>query len=599
MKFSKKIFISVFVTTLVLGTGLVYIAYKYVSDSTERNFVERYSVFTNVMGDTLTYLDKNSEKFMLNTAKIIAEKDAKNGLLSTEELKSLRDELSVTHLFVLDKKGNFVRSTNEDPKLIPNVFNFCQEYRKTFAQRKFVEATPIIQPMPEPKPYKFLFIPSQDNERILEVGMRVDFVAKTLTEALGSDKNLVALSLYSPNGNLFARFNSKEFNFVGPKEALPDQFPAVIDSGEILHVYSKVASSHPQCCQCNTSGISKNGEYYYILDTEVSKKELSAIQAGTQSSFVLLAFVNLLFAFALSRIVSRRLVKNIEMASERVRSLERSGDFSHRIGIEGQDEVSYLTKEFDRLLDTLEESQRKVVESEKVQFKVQLAREVAHNIKSPIVAIEMMLPMLVKLPDRMQKVFRDSVREIKSLSDRLSRQADTLTSGGGQKEIVFLPKLLKSIVAEKQIEYPAYEITFESEGLFVDTFVDIDAGEFKAVISNLINNAFESYDENPRHVVLKFNSIENFCVVSVSDEGRGMPAEVMEHLGKRSISIGKANGKGIGLLHAHRTITGWLGTFWINSNGIKGTIVSLSLPKTASCRADEVITVTEKATNNS
>ncbi len=532
MKFSKKIFISVFVTTLVLGTGITWVAHKYISDQTEENYISRYSVFTKVMGDTLTHLDKNTETFMLNTAKVIAEHDEKKGLLSTNDLKTLRDELNVTHLFVLDSKGNFIRSTNEDPKLIPNVFNFCQDYKKIFAQKKFVESTPILQPRPEPKPYKFLFVPSHDHQRIIEVGMRVDFVAKTLSEALGSDSNLVSLSLYSPDGNAFAKFNSKEFEFRSGKETLPDSFPAIRDTGDVLHVYAKVASSHPQCCQCDVSGTSKNGEYYYILESEISKKELTAILATTKSSFVLLALVNLLFSFALSRLVSRRLVRNIEAAAEKVRTLEKSGSLNRRIGLGGKDEVAFLTQEFDRLLDTLEDSQRKIVEGEKIQIKVQMAKEIAHNIKSPIVAIEMMMPMLSRLPERMQKVFRDSTREIKALADRLSRQADTLSQEirPPQTEAIFLPKLVERVVSEKRVEYSNLDqlhIKYKSEGLFIDTFVRADPSELRAVLSNLINNAVEAYDNKAGTIDVLFKSVSEECVIEVKDSGKGIPNEIL------------------------------------------------------------------------
>jgi len=82
----------------------------------------------------------------------------------------MRDELSVTHIFVVDKAGNFIRSTNEDPHLIPNAYSFCQDYRKMVAGTSNVEATPIIHPQPEPKPYKFGFVPSQDRQR-LEVAL--------------------------------------------------------------------------------------------------------------------------------------------------------------------------------------------------------------------------------------------------------------------------------------------------------------------------------------------------------------------------------------------------------------------------------------------
>ncbi len=51
------------------------------------------------------------------------------------------------------------------------------------------------------------------------------------------------------------------------------------------------------------------------------------------------------------------------------------------------------------MLDALEESQKRLVEAEKAESKVQLARVVAHNIRSPVVAIEMMIPQMLTIQD--------------------------------------------------------------------------------------------------------------------------------------------------------------------------------------------------------
>ncbi|MBK9293895.1 MAG: hypothetical protein IPM57_05540 [Oligoflexia bacterium] len=240
MTFSKKIFISVFFTALIIGSLIIWTSHYFVSRQTEEKFISRYTVFTKVLSDTLTRLDSNTEKLMLNAAKVVAARDQAQGLLSTEALKSMRDELSVTHIFVVDKNGKFIRSTNEDPLLIPNAFSFCPTYKNMITGNTNIEATPVIHPRPEPKPFKFLFIPSHDRSRLLEVGVRVDFVAKTLSEALGSDENIESMSLYDPSGNIFGRFNAKGVDFKSGTTAIPPAFPGVIDRGILFIFFQKL-----------------------------------------------------------------------------------------------------------------------------------------------------------------------------------------------------------------------------------------------------------------------------------------------------------------------------------------------------------------------
>jgi len=588
MRFSKKIFISVFLTTLVLGSAVIWAAHAYVRKQTKEEYVSRYSVFSKVMGDALTRLDKNTETLMLNAVKVIAARDEQKGLSSTETLKAMRDELSVTHIFITDKNGNFIRSTNESPNLIPNIFSFCGSYRDLIAGTAEVAATPIIHPQPEPKPYKFLLVPSFDRKRLLEVGVRVDFVAKTLTDAVTADPNLVSMSLHSPAGSSFARFSAKDVEFRNEIVQLPASFPKVVDAGDTFRVFTKVASSQPHCCECDVAGTSKNGEYYYVLESQISKKELIAVQATTEKAFFLLALGNLLSAFFLSRFISRRLVRNIEAAAKKVRAINESGDFDKRISLKGRDEVAYLTREFDRLLDSLEESKRQTVEAEKIQVKVQLAREIAHNIKSPVVAVEMMLPMLNQVPQRIQKVFRDSIKEIKELVERLNRNTDVLNIGDSAQPLaeVQLEELLGDIVQKKRLEYsnsPDVQMEFSSAEGLSSALAKVDPTEFVSVISNLVNNAIESYQPQKKRIVKVFcKSIENAVVIEISDFGRGISPHLISRLGTMALSVGKPGGKGIGLPHTFRALRSWGGRVHILSPKGKGTTVSLFLPRSRS-----------------
>src|SRR5205814_1050287 len=125
--------------------------------------------------------------------------------------------------------------------------------------------------------------------------------------------------------------------------------PAVIEHSGEFHFYTKVESSHTKCCQCEVSGITKNGEYYYILESVISKKELNAVQARTTMIFIVFGFVMTLIAFVLGLFVTRRLVSNIEIAAKKVRSMKDKGVLGLRINLKGEDEVAELASEIDHL----------------------------------------------------------------------------------------------------------------------------------------------------------------------------------------------------------------------------------------------------------
>jgi C4-dicarboxylate-specific signal transduction histidine kinase len=586
MRFERKIFIAVFCSTLVIGSLLVWAAHRYASTRSRDEFVARYSVFNRVLADTLTRLDTDTEVLMLNAAQVVAERDAERGLLSTEELKSLRDRLGVTHIFMVDKSGKFIRSTNEDPSLIPNLYSFCDSYRDLLAGTKNQDATPVIQPKPEPKPYKFLFIPSASRDRIVEVGVRVDSIAKTLVEAIKADRNVQSMRLYSPDGTSFGSFSAESVVFDNVKGKLPDDINAVGEGENVAHFYSKVISSHPKCCQCDRSGTSKNGEYYYVLESSVSKDELNAIQARMSLTFVLFAIGNLLISFVVAKFLSFRLVRNIRKAVNRVRTIKESGSLGERIQLTGKDEVAFLTKEFDHLLDVLEESQKRLVEAEKSETLIQLARVVAHNIKSPIVAIEMMIPQLAMIPKRTRRVLTNSVREIEQLADKLRNKPDSIIAQASlavqSEELVFLPLVIEDVINQKQIEYgekSGIQISFMNHGVANDGFSKLNSVELRSILSNLINNAAESYSRSGGKIEVSLSSDENFCTITVRDYGCGIPDQYVKELGRRQFTFKGDAGRGLGLVHATQTLESWGGTIRFESASGRGTNVIVRLKK--------------------
>ncbi len=596
MTFSRKIFLSVFISTLIMGSGLIVFGHYYVEGLLTERFTSRYQVLTNILADTLKRLDSNTESLMLNAAKVVASFEKERGGLSDVELKRLRDELNVTHLFMTDSKGKFTHSTNEDPKLIPNLFSFCDNYPKLISGELDVEATPIIKPDPEPKPYKFLSIPNHNRTKIIEVAVRVDFIAKTLVEAMKTDTNILSLSLFAPDGTPFGRFGAEGVTFKEGKELLPTSDNKVFESKNDFKMYTEIGSSHTKCCQCDKAGTSKNGNYYYVIKSDISKAELKSVQATAKGIFLLIGLCNIILAYILSKVISRALVKNIEYASKRVEKIKESESLSGRINLEGTDEVAYLTKEFDNLLETLEKSQGKVLEAEKVEAKVQLAREVGHNIRSPIIAIEMMLPTMFGLPIQAKNVLKNAVQEIKALSEKLSKtNKDIVLDMKGQQaenDLVLLPVLVDEVVQQKIFEYSnSIEVAIESKNScnISEGFVEIEPVEFKSVLSNLINNAIESYGLSGGFVSVDVCSSSNFNLVTITDKGAGIPNKYINRLGREKITFKGESGRGTGLTHAFEFVNKSKGQIDIESELGGGTKVSISLPQTLDETREQVI----------
>ncbi|MBK8203092.1 MAG: ATP-binding protein [Bdellovibrionales bacterium] len=105
-----------------------------------------------------------------------------------------------------------------------------------------------------------------------------------------------------------------------------------------------------------------------------------------------------------------------------------------------------------------------------------------------------------------------------------------------------------------------------------------DATELNAVFSNLINNAKEAYTDEIGVVHMMCEIIDDTCVISIRDFGRGIPQQILDKIGNEEITHNKVNGEGIGLFHAYNSLRSWGGRVEIESAIGKGTTVRLIFP---------------------
>ena len=68
-------------------------------------------------------------------------------------------------------------------------------------------------------------------------------------------------------------------------------------------------------------------------------------------------------------------------------------------------------------------------------------------------------------------------------------------------------------------------------------------------------------------------------ILTVSDNGKGIPPAILAKLGQRGETHGKAGGSGLGLFHARTTAVSWGGSLVITSTPGQGTTVTIKLPK--------------------
>lgn len=211
----------------------------------------------------------------------------------------------------------------------------------------------------------------------------------------------------------------------------------------------------------------------------------------------------------------------------------------------------------------------------------QLSSQVAHDIRSPLAALDMALEDLDSIPDDNRMIVRGAVSRIHDISnDLLSKNRNRETDESSKRESSLISTVVSNIVTEKRTQYR----TRSKIQLLVDfknsygLFSTINRSEFERVISNILDNAYESIEESGK-IKISIYKQDNMINIKVWNNGRIIPSHILEKIGEKGISYGKENGNGLGVYHAKKIIECLGGSIKYTSNSEELTTVLITLPK--------------------
>lgn len=591
MRFATKVFLAIFLPALGLTLAISAALYAFLATSTRAQYIGHYQSVTRQVAQTLTQLESTTDVLMAAAVRALAERVHQHGTLSPESLAKLRNELGVTHLYILNPEGVFLRTTSEEPATLPNAYSFCPRYRQMFQQGLPFEPTGIMPGIPSLVPFKFLFLASEDRKHLLEVGVRADFIGQTLRQTLSADDALLSLALYAPNGASLGEFTAEGWSHeysLSPSRAFST---GTTPQAGRLQITERVAASHKECCSCRQRGLIGEGDYHYYLRMMVSTRSLdAAIQRLTWVASALVCF-GLALSLSLSRWLSRLLVSRIERINEQAHAIMRTGDLSRRLSLPGEDEVGRLSAQIDGMLAALQIKQEELLRFEKSRAVLETTEQVVHDIRSPLAALDTLLQLSPAVPESQRVLLRTAVQRIRDISSSLLEQTRRLRIEGNSSPRVPPPAapvgpeslwmLLDAVLSEKQHQYHERS-KLRIEALHLERtyplFVSVNASLFHRLLSNLLDNAVESVD-TAGSVQLRTEEQGARILLQIRDSGRGIPSHVLPTLMKKRRTFGKPQGSGLGLYNARKVLEEWGGTLHIESKEGEGTVVTAALPR--------------------
>ncbi|MCB0350125.1 MAG: HAMP domain-containing histidine kinase [Bdellovibrionales bacterium] len=255
-------------------------------------------------------------------------------------------------------------------------------------------------------------------------------------------------------------------------------------------------------------------------------------------------------------------------------------------------EVAQLSAAYNELLKHRDNYLQLEIQNEVSSSLNSMAAQVAHDIRSPLSALNIVMTQLPDMPKEQDDLIRNAIKRINDIANSLLERGKGMQAAQiidrdshRKSDIIILNPVVNALVLEKKAlfkEINNLDITLDVTSALVR--VKFNATELTRILSNLINNSIEAIEPMGGRITISLREQNSWVTLVVADDGKGMPDHVRKKLmaGEKGVSFGKAgtsSGSGIGIYHAKLTVESFGGRFEISSQENVGTMIMISLPK--------------------
>lgn len=314
-------------------------------------------------------------------------------------------------------------------------------------------------------------------------------------------------------------------------------------------------------------------------------------------SFGLLAFV--VCSLVVGRFVVR-LVKDLHLLGRRAEVI-MTGDYGGALRLSRKDEVGQLARNIDDMaaaLDKreqeLEEFRRRFFQQEKMFLIGSFASGIAHDIGNPVQAISAICESarrrlsedsgeeaIAEVMERMEMVIEQATR----LSMAIREIGDFARPGPAEMMPTDINQVISSAIQLLRFDHRFREIALSTDLDGDLPMVYAVPDHLTQVMMNVLINAADAITDGDGRIVVATRTEDTGVAITLTDNGRGMPAEVVERVLEPFFTTKpQGKGTGLGLAICKTIIDDHRGTLSIDSTPGEGTVLEVRIPFNAEGR---------------
>lgn len=395
----------------------------------------------------------------------------------------------------------------------------------------------------------------------------------------------VKITIFDKSGNIVATSAQQE---VVPGTKVDKKFTEIISSGETIT--TKVTDSETDeltffaaVPMGDSKDVIANGILLEFIPSKINSNISSMrlfLIVTEMFLFVIIIFILIYQAMHISKPISRLSAYMAEL---------NSGNYVKQEDLTTSDEIKTLNLQFNKLVDKVQNMEEQLQSVEDGRTK--LFADISHELRTPLTTIQGFLEAIqdgvIKdkefLDKYIQIMYNQTIHINRLIDDML--QLSRLESGSIriEKNPLDLTTVTRHVVESmgNAANSANTNITFKKSSEQAMIFGDID--RIEQIIKNLVQNAINATENG--NIEVKINTFKNQVVLSVKDDGVGIPAEDIPNIWERfyqsksqRVNNKQKRGSGLGLAIAKHLVQLHEGKIEVESKLGVGTTFYVQFP---------------------
>lgn len=351
-----------------------------------------------------------------------------------------------------------------------------------------------------------------------------------------------------------------EHSFI--KKLRPEKISAIVQSDP---AYDRTVKAAEEVARYN----SENALETQLLIVDRGQR---AMLIGVSLALGVFFFASILFLM-----LNRLLLYPLDLLSRTISRISQTGFIGETVPILGVTDLKKIENSFNEMITRLKEQD---------ELRHRFIASIAHDIRSPISAMEMSVDLLSDSSEKKSED-RDTLlhilkRQIKSLINLTNDLTDSASIQAGRLHMKPIPLDLSDAVAQCAALFrlkSSHQVKLNMNSK--KNLVLADPERLTQVLNNVVGNALK-YSPNGGVITINVSSDSTECLVAITDQGVGVPEaelnSIFEPFRRSTRTNEKIPGIGLGLATSLKIIRSFGGMISVQSKIGQGSTFTIRLP---------------------